>query len=106
MTILLSGGFLAGLIIPHENGFAISLVEKLEDLVCIIFMPIVCSDVQHHIQDINYLLVLCTIWLEDKSWPLGQWYYMGLRRHYLYHGFLQQVFVLRHFCQTNRFQLA
>lgn len=55
VTILLSGGFLAGLIIPHENGFAISLVEKLEDLVCIIFMPIVCSDVQHHIQDINCL---------------------------------------------------
>ncbi|KAG6856993.1 hypothetical protein H0H87_011087 [Tephrocybe sp. NHM501043] len=35
------GGFLAGLIIPHENGYAISLVEKLEDLVNIIFLPIV-----------------------------------------------------------------
>ncbi|KAG6854452.1 hypothetical protein C0991_006531 [Blastosporella zonata] len=34
------GGFLAGLIIPHENGYAISLVEKLEDLVNIIFLPI------------------------------------------------------------------
>ncbi|KAG6919737.1 hypothetical protein DXG01_001571 [Tephrocybe rancida] len=34
------GGFLAGLIIPHENGYAISLVEKLEDLVIIIFLPI------------------------------------------------------------------
>ncbi|KAF9462008.1 potassium:hydrogen antiporter [Collybia nuda] len=34
------GGFLAGLIIPHENGFAISLVEKLEDLVAILFIPI------------------------------------------------------------------
>ncbi|KAF8214100.1 potassium:hydrogen antiporter [Mycena galopus ATCC 62051] len=34
------GGFLAGLIIPHENGFAISLVEKLEDLVSILFLPI------------------------------------------------------------------
>ncbi|KAG5648714.1 hypothetical protein DXG03_000061 [Asterophora parasitica] len=34
------GGFLAGLIIPHENGYAISLVEKLEDLVSIIFLPI------------------------------------------------------------------
>lgn len=55
MIIFLLGGFLAGLIIPHENGFAISLVEKLEDLVCIVFMPIVCSDVQHRIQDINFL---------------------------------------------------
>ncbi|KAF8632310.1 hypothetical protein AX15_001934 [Amanita polypyramis BW_CC] len=34
------GGFLSGLIIPHENGFAISLVEKLEDLVSILLMPI------------------------------------------------------------------
>ncbi|KAF9480200.1 cation/H+ exchanger [Pholiota conissans] len=34
------GGFLAGLLIPHENGFAISFVEKLEDLVTIIFLPI------------------------------------------------------------------
>ncbi|RDB19933.1 K(+)/H(+) antiporter 1 [Hypsizygus marmoreus] len=34
------GGFLAGLIVPHENGYAISLVEKLEDLVSILFLPI------------------------------------------------------------------
>ncbi|KAJ7717033.1 Sodium/hydrogen exchanger family-domain-containing protein [Mycena metata] len=34
------GGFLAGLLIPHENGYAISLVEKLEDLVSIVFLPI------------------------------------------------------------------
>ncbi|TFK29022.1 cation/H+ exchanger [Coprinopsis marcescibilis] len=34
------GGFLAGLIIPHENGFAISLVEKIEDLVSILLLPI------------------------------------------------------------------
>ncbi|KIJ57015.1 hypothetical protein M422DRAFT_198385 [Sphaerobolus stellatus SS14] len=34
------GGFIAGLIIPHEGGFAIALVEKLEDLVCIVFLPL------------------------------------------------------------------
>ncbi|KAF8592107.1 potassium:hydrogen antiporter [Ramaria rubella] len=34
------GGFIAGLIVPHESGFAIALVEKLEDLVCIVFLPI------------------------------------------------------------------
>jgi Kef-type K+ transport system membrane component KefB len=37
----LTGGFLAGLIIPHENGFAIAMVEKFEDLVCILFLPLV-----------------------------------------------------------------
>ena len=35
------GGFVAGLIIPHEGGFAIALVEKLEDLITLIFLPIV-----------------------------------------------------------------
>ncbi|KAF7975633.1 hypothetical protein HWV62_9073 [Athelia sp. TMB] len=34
------GGFLAGLIIPHDNGYAIAVVEKLEDLVSIIFLPL------------------------------------------------------------------
>jgi hypothetical protein len=35
------GGFLAGLIIPHEGGFAIALVEKIDDLVSMLFLPIV-----------------------------------------------------------------
>ncbi|KLO19943.1 cation/H+ exchanger [Schizopora paradoxa] len=34
------GGFLAGLIIPHENGFAIAIVEKLEDIISLIFLPL------------------------------------------------------------------
>lgn len=34
-----SGGFLAGLIIPKDNGFAISVVEKVEDFVCLLLLP-------------------------------------------------------------------
>lgn len=34
------GAFLIGLITPHENGFAIAITEKLEDLVMIILLPI------------------------------------------------------------------
>ncbi|THV05519.1 hypothetical protein K435DRAFT_834857, partial [Dendrothele bispora CBS 962.96] len=34
------GGFLAGLIIPHQNGYAIAMVEKLEDLVTILLLPL------------------------------------------------------------------
>ncbi|KAH9948780.1 Sodium/hydrogen exchanger family-domain-containing protein [Amylocystis lapponica] len=34
------GGFLAGLIIPHDNGYAIALVEKFEDLVSVLFLPL------------------------------------------------------------------
>lgn len=35
------GGFVAGLIIPHDNGFAVALVERFEDLVSIILIPLV-----------------------------------------------------------------
>jgi Kef-type K+ transport system membrane component KefB len=35
------GGFIAGLIIPHEGGFAIGLVERMEDIVTILLVPIV-----------------------------------------------------------------
>jgi Kef-type K+ transport system membrane component KefB len=34
------GAFLCGLIVPHERGFAIALTEKLEDLICIMFLPL------------------------------------------------------------------
>lgn len=43
LDLFREGGFLAGLIIPHENGFAISLVEKLEDLVTLLFLPLVST---------------------------------------------------------------
>lgn len=34
------GGFMAGLIIPHEHGFAIKLTEKIEDVITILFLPL------------------------------------------------------------------
>ncbi|EJD01475.1 uncharacterized protein FOMMEDRAFT_111321 [Fomitiporia mediterranea MF3/22] len=34
------GGFLAGLVVPHEGGFAIALVEKLEDIISLVFLPL------------------------------------------------------------------
>ncbi len=46
------GGFLAGLIIPHENGYAIALVEKLEDLLSLIFIPLVSGNVPYLPHDI------------------------------------------------------
>lgn len=39
LTYFSSGGFLAGLIIPKDNGFAISVVEKVEDFVCLLLLP-------------------------------------------------------------------
>lgn len=34
------GGFLIGLICPHEGGFAIKVTEKVEDLVTVLFLPL------------------------------------------------------------------
>ncbi|KAB8238580.1 Kha1p [Aspergillus alliaceus] len=34
------GGFLIGLLCPHEGGFAIKLTEKIEDLVAALFLPL------------------------------------------------------------------
>ncbi|KAH7309389.1 Sodium/hydrogen exchanger family-domain-containing protein [Rhizoctonia solani] len=34
------GAFIAGLIVPRDNGFSIALLEKIEDLVSILFLPL------------------------------------------------------------------
>ncbi|KAL9599980.1 MAG: hypothetical protein Q9219_003449 [cf. Caloplaca sp. 3 TL-2023] len=34
------GGFMIGLICPHDGGFAIKLAEKIEDLVTVFFLPL------------------------------------------------------------------
>jgi len=37
------GGFLVGLIIPHEHGFAVRVTEKIEDFISALFLPLVIS---------------------------------------------------------------
>lgn len=37
------GAFVAGIIVPREGGLAIALTEKLEDMVSILFLPLVSS---------------------------------------------------------------
>lgn len=52
LSCLIIGGFLAGLVVPREGGLAITLTEKLEDMVSIIFLPLVSADsllkTRHH----------------------------------------------------------
>ncbi|KAG8759448.1 K(+)/H(+) antiporter [Serendipita sp. 396] len=63
------GAFIAGLIIPHEGGFAISLVEKLEDFITIILVPIyfTLSGLKTNLGLLNtgkawgYTILLCAI---------------------------------------------
>jgi Kef-type K+ transport system membrane component KefB len=35
------GGFLVGLIIPHDHGFAVRVTEKIEDFISALFLPLV-----------------------------------------------------------------
>jgi hypothetical protein len=49
MIFYFVGAFLTGLIVPREGGLAIALTEKLEDMVAIIFLPLVrASSVNVH----------------------------------------------------------
>lgn len=36
-----TGAFLVGIVVPREGGLAVTLTEKLEDMVSIIFLPLV-----------------------------------------------------------------
>jgi len=38
------GAFIAGLIVPRAGGLAIAMTEKLEDMVSVIFLPLVRLD--------------------------------------------------------------
>ncbi|KAF6744698.1 potassium:hydrogen antiporter [Ephemerocybe angulata] len=80
------GGFLAGLIIPHDNGFAISLVEKIEDLVTILFIPIyfTLSGLRTNLGLLDngitwgYVILICLVALFSKFVPCaGAAYYFG-----------------------------
>jgi Kef-type K+ transport system membrane component KefB len=54
------GGFLAGVIIPHERGLAVKIAEKIEDIVNIVFLPLVSDDFIH----LKPFFAICTIYLE------------------------------------------
>ncbi|WOO78562.1 K(+)/H(+) antiporter 1 [Vanrija pseudolonga] len=68
------GGFLAGLIIPHEGGFAIAITEKIEDLVTMLFLPIyfVLSGLQTNLGALDtgiiwgYIILLCVVAFAGK----------------------------------------
>lgn len=40
-AVAFTGAFLAGIIVPRDGGLAIALTEKLEDMVTVIFLPLV-----------------------------------------------------------------
>jgi len=50
------GAFLVGIIVPREGGLAIALTEKLEDMVSIVFLPLVRVVIVLH-YNLTYLVV-------------------------------------------------
>lgn len=68
------GGFIAGLIIPHQGGFAIAITERIDDLVTMLFLPIyfVLSGLKTNLAAINsgrdwgYVVMLCVIAFAGK----------------------------------------
>lgn len=41
------GAFIAGLVVPREGNLTIALTEKLEDIVSILFLPLVCDSITY-----------------------------------------------------------
>jgi Kef-type K+ transport system membrane component KefB len=68
------GGFLVGLIIPHEHGYAVRVTEKIEDFIAVLFLPLVSNLSVAALTD----LVLCVIGVENESWVVGYWDSLGL----------------------------
>ncbi|CAK9781840.1 putative potassium:hydrogen antiporter [Cutaneotrichosporon oleaginosum] len=68
------GGFIAGLIIPHEGGFAIGITERIEDLVTMLFLPIyfTLSGLNTNLGSLTdgkawgYVVLLCVIGFAGK----------------------------------------
>ncbi|KAI8323590.1 hypothetical protein GQ54DRAFT_257908, partial [Martensiomyces pterosporus] len=63
------GGFLVGVIVPHDGGFAIKVTEKIEDVVQIFFLPIyfALSGLKTNLSDLNdgktwgLLILICVV---------------------------------------------
>jgi len=79
------GGFLAGLVVPHDNGYAISITEKLEDLVTIIFLPLyfVITGLKTNLGLLNtgiswaYIVIVCLVAFTSKFFSCGVTAYLN-----------------------------
>lgn len=102
------GGFIAGLIIPKDGGYSIKIVEKLEDLVGIIFIPIVSNKAFLLISQSTHLpcpiAVLRFVRSQDQFGFARQRHHLGICHHYLLDRFLRQIHRMLPFCQIHGLQ--
>lgn len=66
------GGFLVGLIIPHEHGFAVKVTEKIEDFISALFLPLVCSQLT------PLITVFRPFWVKDEYRVVERRNYLGI----------------------------
>ncbi|KAF9482445.1 cation/H+ exchanger [Pholiota conissans] len=79
------GGFLAGLVIPHDNGLSLAVLEKIEDLVYIVFLPLyfTLSGLNTNLSLLNngvtwgYVFLICTVALLSKFIACGATAYLN-----------------------------
>jgi len=74
------GGFLVGLIIPHEHGYAVRVTEKIEDFISTLFLPLVTPlfPLTTCPRWFDLISVLCFVRVENEYWVVGQWHYVGI----------------------------
>lgn len=77
-----AGAFVTGIIVPREGGLAIALTEKLEDMVAIIFLPLVSVTYRLVTTFLTSFTVLHTFGAFHRSWPVGRWYNLGVHHRY------------------------
>jgi len=87
-----TGAFVVGLIVPRQGNLAISLTEKLEDVVSIIFLPLVCvpNPSRFHME-LTPLTVLHTLWSLDRPRSTQLWHYLGVHDCHMYHCLRWQI---------------
>ena len=107
VTCFWSGGFLAGLVIPKDNGFAISVVEKLEDFIGLLLIP--------QVKSFPFLSVLAsesyssrTVFLsfrsQDQPWSPEYWQNLGFNNYGLRGCISGQIYSMLLVCQGLRLQ--
>lgn len=74
------GGFIAGVIVPHEHDLSIKITEKIEDMVNILFLPLVSAIVRMKGKSVTktVALVFHPFWFKNANWSFGYRYHLGL----------------------------
>ena len=102
-----TGAFVVGLVVPRQGNLAIAMTEKLEDMVSIIFLPLVCvPKPSHDYIELTYLIVLHTFWSFDRSRSTKLWYHLGIHDRHLRLGLHWQIRRMLHCGTVCRVQLA